>query len=189
MISEASSKKKKAVATKKTTSATSSKPKREKAKAIDGLGSVELMKLRNAMRQVWQRSKQWKLVKARCKDSEGYDVCEGCDTRVPKIFVDHIVPIGDMLDPGFIERLMVPSSELKGLCNECHKPKTKKDNAETKAKKKEKLTPPKHGYQGEPEPQIDLDILEMDIYTHEKIALQEKRNSEPEAEFSLDSFI
>lgn len=116
-----------------------SKPKKEKAKPIDGLGSVELMKLRNAMRQVWQRSKQWKEVKKRCTDSEGYYRCELCNERVPKIKVDHIVAIGDMLESGFIERLMVPSTGLQGICDQCHKEKTKLDNAKTRAKKKEKI--------------------------------------------------
>lgn len=112
--------------------------KKEKAKAIDGFGSVEMTKLRNAIRQVWQRSKAWKIVKDRCMNDEGYPVCEKCNTQVPKIKVDHIIPIGDMLEPGFLERLMVPSSELQGLCDPCHKPKTKKDNAETKTKKQKR---------------------------------------------------
>lgn len=165
--------------------------------------------MRNALRQVWQRSKQWRIVKARCKDSEGYDVCEQCDLRVPKIFVDHTIPIGDMLEPGFIERLMVSSEGLKGLCAECHKPKTAKDNSETKAKKKardEKIlrdhtgdwcvdTDLKHPISIEPGSvnfveaiRLDSDIEEMDLYTYEKIALQKKRNEQP-IKFRLEDFI
>ena len=121
---------------KKPIPSTPSSKKKEKAKPIDGLGSVELQKLRNAVRQIWQRSKAWKIVKARCLDEEGYPKCEQCHLRVPKIFVDHIVPIGDMLEPGFFERLMVPSTELRGICKECHAPKTKRDNEKTRAKKK-----------------------------------------------------
>jgi 5-methylcytosine-specific restriction endonuclease McrA len=126
---------KKKVEKKPKASPTSSK-KKEKQKPIDGYGPIEKKKIRIALRLIWQRSKQWKIVKDRCTDNEGYFKCEKCGKRVPKIKVDHRVPIGDIDDPGFLERLMVPSSELDGLCDPCHDPKTKKDNAETKAKKR-----------------------------------------------------
>lgn len=166
----------------KLTSASSSK-KRVKDAPIDGLGPVELRKLRTALRLVWQRSKQWKIVKDRCKDAEGYSVCEKCNKRTPSIKVDHRVPIGDMLEPGFIERLMVPSSELDGLCDECHAPKTKEDNKKTKeAKKKREASFPK----GIEEEIIKEDIAVVldedlknrdDLFTHEKIKIQNERNA------------
>jgi len=182
---------KKATSKKLSASPTLSK-KKTKAVAIDGFGSVEQMKLRNAIRQVWQRSKQWGIVKARCKNDDGYFVCEERNTQVPKISVDHIVPIGDMLEPGFLERLMVPSSELQGLCDPCHKPKTKKDNATTKAKKE------KRNYvviEEESTPEmisamwIDPDIEELDIWTKDKIALQKERNAARLSTPTLEQFI
>lgn len=158
------------------------KEKKEKAKPIDGLGSVELKKLRDALRLVWQRSKQWKMVKDRCKDAEGYSVCEQCNNRTPSIKVDHTAPIGDMLEPGFIERLMVPSSGLKGLCDECHKPKTKADNKKTKASKEARKNSFPKGIEQEivkaELPTLDEDLKARDdLFTHEKIKIQEERNS------------
>lgn len=112
---------------KKQHSTTLSKPKPKKAGPIDGYGIYEKRKIRNALRQIWQRSKARKLVKDRCTNDEGYEVCEECNKQVPKITVDHIIPIGDIEEPGFLERLMVNSEGLRGLCDPCHKVKTKED--------------------------------------------------------------
>jgi len=43
---------------------------------------------------------------------------------VPKIYVDHIQAVGDV-DEGFLKRMFVPSTELQGLCKQCHDKKTK----------------------------------------------------------------
>lgn len=176
-------------------SGTSSK-KKEKATAIDGWGSVEKKKVRNAVRQIWQRSKQWRMVKARCTGEDGFYVCEGCGSTVPRISVDHTIAIGDIEDPGFLERLFVSSEGLKGLCDPCHKPKTKKDNAETKAKKEAKKKKDVEEFHiedahAELPLYIDPDIQAMDIYTHEKVKLQEERNRETHTQqhVSLDMFI
>lgn len=100
----------------------------KKNKPTDGLGPLEIAKIRSAIRQVWQRCEARKLVVKRCKLPKGYAKCEGCDQVVPKVYVDHIEPVG-VFGYGFIERLFVPSHRMNGLCDECHKAKTK---AETK---------------------------------------------------------
>jgi len=172
--------------------------KKAKAVAIDGFGTVERSKLSSAIRQVWQRSKQWRIVKSRCIGEGGYSFCEQCGEQAPKIFVDHIVAIGAMEDPGYFERLMVSSDGLQGLCNPCHKPKTKVDNAKTKAKKKsneEKYYSAMANVYGgdvaleDAKGSIDKDIADMDLFTHEKIALQKERNTITVTEPTLDLFI
>ena len=56
-------------------------------------------------------------------------VCEQCKERTPKIKIDHINPVGT-LDGAFLELLFVPSHGLQGLCNDCHKIKTKAERQE-----------------------------------------------------------
>lgn len=101
----------------------------KKMQPTDGLGPKEISKIRSALRQVWQRSKAWKVVKQRCTSIYGWLHCEKCQEKVPQIFVDHIEKCGTPLDPGYIERLMVPSSKLQGLCKKCHNAKTKQERA------------------------------------------------------------
>lgn len=169
--------------------------KKVKATAIDGFGSVERQKLSSAIRQVWQRSKQWRIVKARCVGEKGYSFCEKCKLQAPKIFVDHIEPIGAMEEPGYFERLMISSEGLQGLCKECHAPKTKKDNAKTKETKK-KIAAKKKVVIVEPEDDddlevitIDQDIQDMDIFTYRKFELQRERNKLKESEINISTFI
>lgn len=109
--------------------------KAKKLKPTDGLGPKEVRAIRDALRLVWQRSHAWRLVKKRCLDKDGFPVCEKCNKRTPKIHVDHKRACGSPLDPGYLERLMVPSKQLQGLCGDCHSPKTQK---ERKAAKKQK---------------------------------------------------
>lgn len=186
---------------KKIASPTLSK-KKVKPQKIDGFGPVEKMQARNALRLVWQRSRAWKIVKDRCKDEDGYPKCEKCKQRVPKIKVDHIVAIGDIEDLGFLARLFVDSSGLQGLCDPCHKPKTKKDNAKTKEDKALKkirlatnppgkvedivpggvlyhLEVPREHWPieiKEERPKFDADIEEMELFTYEKIEIQKDRD-------------
>ena len=115
------------MAKKKVQSKTLSKSKPKKIGPIDGFGSYEKRKIRNAVRQIWQRSKARRIAKERCRNEEGYYVCEQCTKQQPEITVDHIIAIGDMDEVGFLERLMVDSTGLKCLCDDCHKVKTKED--------------------------------------------------------------
>ena len=98
----------------------------KKNNPCDGLGPYEIAKIRSAIRLVWQRCKARQLVVKRCKDADGYYWCEKCHNRTPAIKIDHIIQVGN-LDNGFIERLFCDSSKLQGLCNDCHKIKTKEE--------------------------------------------------------------
>lgn len=106
--------------------------KRTKLKPQDGLGPLELKKIRSALRQVWHRSHARRLAVKRCTDGEGYTVCEQCGMRTPKLKVDHVEPVGGI--EGMIERLFCPSTLLQGLCNDCHKVKTKAERALLRSK-------------------------------------------------------
>ncbi|UOF79042.1 hnh endonuclease [Caudoviricetes sp.] len=101
-------------------------PKKREPDKLDGLSPENLLKIRNAIRLIWSRSYPHKLAKANCTDKEGFPFCEKCFNRVPKVQIDHIEPVGDLLKGG-IERMFCPSIGLRGLCKECHKKKTKED--------------------------------------------------------------
>jgi hypothetical protein len=98
-------------------------PKRQKLKPTDGLGPLEVKKIRTAIRLVWHRCHARKLVVKRCTGKDGFTYCEKCDRRTPSLKIDHIERVGDV-DEGFIARLFVPSNRLQGLCKDCHDLKT-----------------------------------------------------------------
>jgi hypothetical protein len=100
---------------------------------IDGLSADDIKKIRAAIRQVWSWSYPRRLVVQRCLIAEGFSKCELCKKKCPKIFVDHLNPVGDV-DSGFIERLFISSENLQGLCKKCHDQKTK-DERKQKRKK------------------------------------------------------
>lgn len=109
---------------------------RKKAKKAlrrtDGLSPFLSQRYVQALRKVWRDSSEArKICVKRSALAGGYSRCEKCKKKVPKIFVDHIVPCG-ALGPGYIERLSVSSAGLQALCDGCHKVKTKDDNARTK---------------------------------------------------------
>lgn len=108
--------------------------KSRKLKKTDGLGPLEVKKIRTALRLVWQRAYSRKLVVLRCTKADGFTYCEKCDEATPALKVDHIEKVGD-LDTGFIARLFIPSSGLQGLCRECHNEKTKVERREAKRKR------------------------------------------------------
>ena len=87
---------------------------------------------------VWHWGYPKKLVIARCTGKDGFLKCEKCKKRVPKVFVDHIVQVGDV-DSGFIARLFCPSSGLQGLCAECHRLKTKEERQSNGGGKRPRL--------------------------------------------------
>lgn len=107
------------------------KPKPEK---FDGLSMDDARRITSAVRQAWQWSHMWRLVKKRCTKEDGFSYCENekCESfgkPVPKVFVDHIEPAGSAISPGYIERMFVPSSRLQGLCKRCHDKKTREEKA------------------------------------------------------------
>jgi hypothetical protein len=94
----------------------------------------DIKKIKKALRQVWSWSHSRRLVTKRCDLGEGYSRCEKCKKKCPKIFIDHIEPVGTF-DKNYIDRLFVPSKRMQGLCVNCHKSKTKTDLANIKRSK------------------------------------------------------
>jgi 5-methylcytosine-specific restriction endonuclease McrA len=88
--------------------------------------------LRKANRKIWQWSAPRKACIKRATGADGFYRCEQCKEVVPKIFVDHIVAVGNM-DEGFLRRLFCPPSGLRALCKRCHQSKT---NEERKCQKR-----------------------------------------------------
>jgi len=101
---------------------------KKKIEHTDGLGPHERKKLNQACRQVWYRTHSRNLVKKRCRGEDGFQYCEQCKERTPKFTVDHILPAGPIDSPGYLVRLFCPSSQLQGLCDSCHKEKTRAEN-------------------------------------------------------------
>jgi hypothetical protein len=99
----------------------------KKLVGIDGLGPKEISRIRSALRDVWRYSKAHQIVKKRCIGKDGFPRCEKCLKKCPQILVDHIVPCGTPLEPGYVHRLMVPSNMLQGLCKKCHDKKTRQE--------------------------------------------------------------
>lgn len=97
--------------------------KRKVKLKVDGLSPDDIKKIRSAIRQVWSWSTPKRLCVARCIGADGFSRCEECKKKVPKIFVDHTTPVGEV-DAGFIARLFCPSSGLRGMCHKCHRVKT-----------------------------------------------------------------
>jgi hypothetical protein len=114
--------------------------KKKTPKVDGGIDAKQLTKIRSALRQIWRYSLAHKITTARCVGRGGFSHCEKCGKRAPKVYIDHIVPVGDLLHGG-IERLFVASSGLQGLCKPCHAVKTKIDNAVTKRNKVKRRTP------------------------------------------------
>lgn len=108
--------------------------KNKKLKPTDGLGPLEIKKIRTALRLVWHRSRARKLCVDRCVGKDGFAVCEKCKKKTPALKVDHIIPCG-AVDGGFIDRLFCPSSELQGFCKQCHDEKTALEKRAAKKKK------------------------------------------------------
>lgn len=104
----------------------------------DGLGPLEVKKIRAAIRLVWHRSHARTLVVKRCTGKDGFVYCEKCKKRTPHLKVDHMVKVGDV-DAGFIKRMFMPSKFLQGLCKLCHDLKTKAERAAEKSKKVKKV--------------------------------------------------
>lgn len=102
------------------------KKKKPKLEKVDGLGPIDIKKIRNAVRQVWHRSHTRKLCVNRCIGKGGYFFCELCKKRTPVLKVDHIQKVGEV-DSGFIKRMFTPSKNLQGLCSKCHKTKTRQE--------------------------------------------------------------
>lgn len=115
--------------------------KRQKTVKTDGLGPLEIKKVRAALRLVWQRSHARRLVIQRCTGKDGFEYCEKCGECTPNLKVDHIIACGDV-DGGFLDRLFCPSKRLQGLCKPCHDLKTSRERGrkDTGGKRQKKLS-------------------------------------------------
>lgn len=103
------------------------RPKKLRPPMIDDLNDDDIKKIKRVLRQAWSWSYSRRLVIKRCDIGGGYSRCEGCKKKVPKIFVDHIEAIGTFDPKTYILRSFVPSRFMQGLCQPCHKVKTKAD--------------------------------------------------------------
>ncbi len=102
------------------------KRKQKKQRTDGGLDADTIKKLRAAIRQVWSWSHARKICIARATDKNGFGHCENlkCKKKVAKLFADHIRVMGDLLAPGYIERMWCSSKHLQALCKKCHDAKT-----------------------------------------------------------------
>lgn len=100
--------------------------RKNKLPLVDGLGARDVEKIRRAIRQVWSWSYPRRLCVQRATTEDGFPKCEKCKKKVPKIYPDHIRPVGDV-DSGFIERLFCSSKKLQALCKKCHDQKTREE--------------------------------------------------------------
>lgn len=88
------------------------------------IDSTTAERLRKIIREVWhQRSWQKRAALSRATDAEGFNFCEVCLARVPKVQVDHIAACGEP-DALFLQRLFIDPSQLRVLCKDCHGLKT-----------------------------------------------------------------
>lgn len=80
-------------------------------------------------------------VKKRCKveGKSGWFKCELCGQEREKIDVDHIRPVvpvsGFTTWDAYIAARFVTADKLQGICKDCHKRKTKVENAQRKINK------------------------------------------------------
>lgn len=97
----------------------------------------DISKLISKAREVWRQSQNYQFVKKQCKSTKepGWFICEnpGCsDPIVEVIRIDHKQPIGkqpiSLIEFGiWLDRLFCAPNNLQGLCNRCHKQKTKEE--------------------------------------------------------------
>lgn len=109
--------------------------RKKKVEKVDGFGPYEKNRVRQAVRKVWHQSRARALVVKRCRDDEGYFVCEICLSRAPHGSIDHIEPVGEV-DDEFLKRMFVSSDFLQGLCKKCHREKTNRQRKQKKEKTK-----------------------------------------------------
>lgn len=82
-------------------------------------------------------------VKRRCKHptKPGWYICEICKAEREKIDIDHINPVVPVQEgftgwDAYIASKFVPAESLQGICRECHREKTQKENRERRAFKR-----------------------------------------------------
>ena len=85
-------------------------------------------KIVSGIRRIWLYSWQRREVVNRCKTDDGFYRCENCRGLADKVQIDHISPAVPVEGwdnfEGFITRLFVDPSGMRGLCERCHNKKT-----------------------------------------------------------------
>lgn len=123
--------------------------KRAKKAPLDSLTKEEYEKrlkkiILSGLGKAWMYWPPRAEVRRRCKDPNrtGWFICEICHQSREKIDIDHlepcVSPIVGMVSWGeYIERRFVFSADqLQGICKDCHKAKTKRENASRRAAKR-----------------------------------------------------
>lgn len=94
----------------------------------------DIAKLVSHSREVWRQSVNYQETKKclRCPGRPGWFACENCGINAEVIRIDHIKPIGKqptlLSDFGWwLPKLFCHPDNLQGLCNLCHKKKTKEE--------------------------------------------------------------
>lgn len=94
----------------------------------------DIAKLVSHCRIVWRQSVYYQQAKkiTKIEDKSGWFRCQRCERETEKIQIDHVQPIGHQPDNlvefgRWLHLLFCDTSNLQGLCTECHKKKTKED--------------------------------------------------------------
>jgi hypothetical protein len=107
---------------------------KKRAENVDGLGPKDIKRLVTAIRKVWGWNYARRLCLERAISPDGFPVCEKCHKKVPKVWPDHIEPIGTFHLKEYIARMFVSSKRLQALCKNCHRLKTNKEAAARRRK-------------------------------------------------------
>ena len=94
----------------------------------------DIAKLVSKSREVWRQSTSYQTTKKNCRvlGKSGWFKCQICSNEVEVIRIDHIKPIGKQPDKleefgEWLPKLFCEESNLQGLCNACHKQKSKEE--------------------------------------------------------------
>lgn len=101
--------------------------KKKAVENVDGLGPKDIKRLVTAIRRVWGWNYARRICLERAIGKDGFPVCEKCKTKVPKVYPDHISPVGSFQVETYIKRMFVSSKQLQALCNTCHRVKTNRE--------------------------------------------------------------
>lgn len=99
----------------------------------------DIRKLISKSREVWRQSQNYQQAKKGCKIPlrTGWFKCNMCGRDTEKIQIDHVMPIG--VEPDklgqfgvWLDRVFCSTTNLQGLCSDCHKIKGKEDRKRLK---------------------------------------------------------
>ncbi len=103
------------------------KSKKLVVEKVDGLGPRDVKRLVTAIRRVWGWNEARKICLARATGKDGFARCELCKKKVPKVYPDHIEPVGTFHAETYIKRMFIASSRLQAICKNCHRLKTNRE--------------------------------------------------------------